>query len=562
MAANDAKIAQEMMQLIKNNIQQFNSGKSYDEVVSGQNKFIQDNLPNVYAQTLMNSGYGNWDSLIGSGMPTSDSGLSALLSFLAYNDSDADRQFSYQKDALAWLQTLNERDYLKNQQLDQRDYDRFLQLDERAYNEQMRDEQRAYDSPLAQLQRLMQTGLSRGAALDFLSGSGSGSSALASPTAIGASGIPSGSTQFASPYSAAAGSTFSNYAQGAASIVDSLCQLFGVGINGFQAYSTGTVQQQQARALKMQNDAITQGSSFNSLYQSAVSSGLIDKSKITSFDSARKALSEIPKEKSPVIYDYMHGDGYNLLKSTPMALDYAGQYFDNNNRYGDSVARSRQMMALATAYELKPKEILSAIDKNSAEVQKIFNDILNSNEQLELEKLVADHQMKLIDAQAEVATETAKQRDLENQRIKIALHREQITADDLDNVALYQASYELQIAAKMNSKEVMDQTLESILLNEKQRRAIMAFNCLRLQNTQTLLNQPNGAALLNWSSFYDDLDLGQMFNSYIQAAGPDLLKSKKYAFDNFVASFGIQPRNWFTRGLQDAGSINANFFGQ
>lgn len=476
-----------------------------------------------------------------------DTALQAILGYLSYNEDDDDFKHGAQQDLLKWMQTLNQRQYEQAQTAEQR-----------AYNEQVLNEQRMYDSPTALLQRLMATGMSREAALQMISQSGLGGSGSGSAL-IGDAAMAQPS--YAAEYNQPGGTTLRNYIGAGTDIVNTLVNLFSMGINGFQAVASGTASIQQALALKQQDAAIKAGSAFNSMYQSAVDSGLIDKKAIHSFDDARSALLNLSQASSPAIYDYMHNGGYEQMKSTPMALDYAGQYFNNNYSHGDAVARSRQMMALADAYELKPKEILTAIDKQDAEIQKIFHDIQLSDDTYDLEVRKVDAEVGYMDAQSELTRETTKQRELENSRIKIALHREEITADDLDQVALYQASYELQIAQKTNDPQVMKDTLESIALNEKQRRAIMAFNCLRLQNVQTMLNQPNGQALLNWSTFYDNLGLGSMFNSWMQAMPPDLMKSKKNQLNNFVASFGIQPRNWFTRNLKESGSANVNLFG-
>lgn len=473
-----------------------------------------------------------------------DNQLAASLGWLSYNSNDEDFRHGAQQDLLKWLQTLN-----------QREYEQGLLNEQRDYNKSVLDEQRLYDSPLAQLQRLMGTGLSRGAALEFLNsgGAGSGSPLIGSP-------ISASAPSYAADYNQPGGTTLRNRLGIGLDILNSLINLTNLGFNGFSAIKSGTLQQQQASALQLQNNGAIQSSQFNAMYQSAIDRGLIDKKKINSFDDARKAMLDIP-DSAKDIYDYMHNGAYDTFVNTPYALRMAGDDFKANYEAGDSVARSRQMMALAAAYELQPDVIVAGLDKNDAEIQKIFADIANDQEMLALEKEHFEHQNSFIDAQAELSRVEKSQRELENERINIALNREKITADDLDQVAIYDASRLLQIAAKSSDPDVMKDTLMYIADNEKMRRGLMAFNLLRLTNTEKMLNLPNGQALLNWSSFYDDLNLGGMFNSYLTASGPDLLKGKRYAFDNFVASFGIQPRNWFTRGLQTTSGVGVSLFG-
>lgn len=539
----DQALVNEGAGLLMQIIQSLQKRSSEGEAKAAGQSWINQNAPNLLSAQM----YGDkWNLANKSGFNTSDDGLMALIDGFLYRETDFDQQAQLRSDLLKWMQTLNDRDFNFAQK-----------LEERSYNESLRDEQRVYDSPVAQLQRLMATGMSRQASLQMINQSGSGgSSGIASPSVVGST-----SPGFATDYNAPGGTTFNNYTQGVSQIVSSICQLFNAGVNGYEAIKQGNLQQQQTIALQRVNDAQSVGSQFNSVYQTAVDNGLIDTSSIRSFDDARKAVRGIPYESSPDIYEYAHGDGYEQLTKTPLALSQAASEFDFNNRASESVPRLLQARALAESYALYPDQILNSIDKNDADIAKIYTDIGLAHDTFELDKQRAESEMNLQDAQAEVSRSERRQKDLENERIKIALHREQITADDLDQTALYEASFKLQMATQLNDKKVMDDVIASIINDEKQRRAIMAFNVLRLQNLETMLNQPNGNALLNWSTFYNDLGVGQMFNSWMQSVNQSDLGAAQRNFESFVMSFGIQPKRAVVGGAANSGPVGANLFG-
>lgn len=449
----------------------------------------------------------------------SDRDISNILASLTTQSGNLNEDLAaqYADKFLQWLMDLN-----------QRDYDRFITNDDRAYQQSLIDDQRSYDSPSSQLSRLMATGLSRGAALEFLNGG----AAPADP-------IPSTQGSISSP---PIHSDMVGAAQRNGQLISSIAmQLVGFGFGAIGAQATRSLASAQAVAQQQANAAQQKSAQLNQHIYNAHRSGLINLDG-KSFDSVIDSMSAIPASSSQEIYDFMHDtNGMAALMGTPGAYKISSDNF--NTRFGnvDATNVSRQLQYQADAAALQPQQIQIDILKSQAEIDKIYTDIDFENLEIDFNKESFDSRLDLLGSQVEnvksntrLSNANSSVAEIQAKQSAIALKRMQLTAADMDATAMLRVARELQIAQTLGSSEAMDIFCDTILKDQQAQNSLAVFNCLRLNNLNSLVE--NNPALLDLHNLCDELDLGGIFYDYLKRS--PMYKGQVGKYTDFINSFG------------------------
>lgn len=418
-------------------------------------------------------------------------------------------------------------------------------LNERAYNENMRDEERAYNNPTALLGRLMSTGMSRQAALQLLAQmNGGGGSPIQSP---------------ASPLSGDSASPSEKRREQARTAVQAFMSLMSFGVSASAAAATNSLQSAQAIAQKQANDAQVASAEFNGIVYDAEKAGIIDP-KSMDFDSCVAALNKVSSAENEGIYNFMNGGKMRSLMSTPGAYSIASQNY--NTRFGNQNALTsvRQQNAVAAAQEMSVESLISSIDKNNAEVQKIFSEINSIDVHTELDQLIAPLERQnivantqLAQAERSVAIESAdliseQARGAHEQAniIAISARRMQLTADTYDDIASYDAHRTLQLAIAQNDPKVLQNAISEIVNNQTYMSQIAYFNAVSARDLTSLKesNPEMWNNIVRWHALYNDADLGTLFANYFNnsttthTAFKHSYESYREDYINFMGTFG------------------------
>lgn len=269
------------------------------------------------------------------------------------NETDA-RDFAFN-------QLGKQQDYLAL--LEQRDYDKSQLQDQRNYDFALLQNQRQYESPAAQLGRLMQTGLSRQAALQMIQ-SGSIQPTAGSP--VQSQGIPSSSD--GSGVSAASAANSANQLNTLRSVASAIFSLASFGVSAGAAGATSSLQVAQQVAQQQANRAQQVSAALNAGLWRKQKDGADFKGK--SFDDVAAMFAD-DEQLSPM---------FNELMSTPGAYRIGSDNF--NVRFGNKnlVEQSLQEHYRSEAAKVNLDELFLNYDWQQLQFEdyKIPRDLVNS----------------------------------------------------------------------------------------------------------------------------------------------------------------------------------------
>lgn len=264
-----------------------------------------------------------------------------------------------------------------------------LTQENRTYNESLRDEQRIYDSPTNQLARLMAAGISRDAALQLLSGSGSsgGSSAPYSDAAQVVPGIaPSQSELNGIQAKLAIPSTLFG---AIGTISGAIGALGSFGISA-ASLSTNLAATRAATAGQLLNNSsfsktmqgIETASTVIGAISQAVDAGVISKDK--EFSSAQDMIKTI-RDKSNEFEPFKQMVDSGTLDSigkdlySLQALNSGYKSWRESRDYGIDRKHIVAMQSLERMFNaIEIDRVQSEITENYAEIGQIISDVINS----------------------------------------------------------------------------------------------------------------------------------------------------------------------------------------
>lgn len=458
------------------------------------------------------------------------------------NASNADSEKDSFNTLVQYLQELESRSYNENQANKTREYDRALQLDERAYT-----------SEAAQLSRLMSLGLSRSAALQMIQGGSVGTNAA---TAQQSQGGASGVSSTISPSQTAA-----NIANTVYSGINSLAQLVQLGLNAPNIIASGQLNSALAYNAQQGAQGLGLASQYLGNVQSALDSGLINYNDVQDIQALREKMLGITAEQDPNIYAYMHNGGYDAFRRSYNAMAYArGAFTDDWNARGykqtpeDAEAYRHNLYAMVAAQELQLDKIKSEIDLNGAQMSESFARASEIASQTAInEQELRLYPMKSSLMASEILKNVAVARDTEtHQKMSaIALHRAELTADTLDQIALYDVARDLTYAQASNDPKVKQNVVNSIINDAAKTNALMEFNYLYYNQAVELAKSEGGKQMLNLGVMMHDMNLEKLIlESYTKnkSVSNDLFgghssqTESSHSFDNvkeLLYSFGI-----------------------
>lgn len=298
---------------------------------------------------------------------------------------------------------------------DSRRYNKEQQLDQRAYDATLLADQRAYDSPAAQIARLMQTGMSRDAALSFLSGSGSGSGAAGASSQLSS---PQGSVVGATAPSssrvntATEANTYSNIVMNG---LNTIANLASTGANMSLMSSQQQIAAAQAQIQQMSVYAMQDVGAFTQEVETLRLNDVLPQGSFNSVGHLTKALKNVSPSLSPSA-GRMMSEIYPRIAANPYALQMLNDTFNSRwNTHGlknndDVVALAmRRFQAEALYAEINNDELVAEIANIHATTLKALSDIdvnnaniTQTNAQTNLigEQIITEgHKRNLIDAQ-------------------------------------------------------------------------------------------------------------------------------------------------------------------
>lgn len=406
-----------------------------------------------------------------------------------------------------------------------------MTLNERQYNEGMLENERTYNSPVAQLYRLMQSGMSRSEALKYIQQQQGGS-------AIGASTMQ--------PVSASANGEAEELARqdsilnGVISAASTFAGIASMGMSAPAAIATNSIQAAAALAAKRNARAQELSGSFNAHLYRASKLGFIDPSK-TTYDDSLPIMEGITQQQSPEIYDFMHNGEFAEMNGLPGGYKIFSENY--NARFGNinSLEQVHQMRAATTAANLQPKVIQQEILRSKAQIEQIFANIENTN--ASTDNILADTAtteatrsllVGSLSNQNEMSRIQINKAKEELELVKIAAHRAQITAADMDDTAIARCAADLAEAQTRNDPAFKQLVCEGIIEDQKARRAFIAFNYLRKTNLQQLAE--NNPQLLEFHNLCEEMGLGDFLQQVIMKS--PVAKGKGKEMRELIMSFG------------------------
>lgn len=271
-----------------------------------------------------------------------------------------------------------------------------LTTENRQYNESLRDEQRLYDSPTNMLARLMGAGISRDAAIQMLSGaSGAGGAAVPySDPAAAAQGIAPSQSRL---NGVQADTAIANAVFGG---IGSLVGLTNLGLSIPQAIHQTSILGAQSVMSQKALIGLQAADTVLSSFENAISIGAMTQEDVDGFSNATDALNYILDHKDTNAFKHLFESGafqqvYGTKNGREMFANSwdlvrhskdAGTLLDNHLKQTELLT---ELKGLETAsarrnYYVEFSTTLNDLIKNDLEVQKMWQDILSGNVQINI----------------------------------------------------------------------------------------------------------------------------------------------------------------------------------
>ena len=379
-------------------------------------------------------------------------------------------------------------------------------LENRGYNEQLRDEQRVYDAPSSQLARLMGAGISRDAAIQMISGSGSSGGSgvpFSDPAAASASSIPATQSDLNKAQSDAA---YANIGLGAissiANIAGAIGSLGSFGVSAAQLSTNLAATKAQTAGSLLSNtqfsktlQGIETASTVVGALQSAVDAGIIDKDH--DFGSSQDMLSAIRDNadkfepfKALVVSGALNGINHDVYSLN--ALNGAYKSWRESHDYGIDRSHLVRMQSLEWLQgDMNIKLASSEISLNSQKIAESIQSVINDNLRVQNETSLANANVLLIDEQAYGVKQENVVKRLDAEWYKANI--EDINSARLGQIALEAAEWR----ALFNDPKALKKTVETWLLDKDNARTAAALESLYLSDeydTQATLHDPNNSS--------------------------------------------------------------------
>ena len=279
-----------------------------------------------------------------------------------------------------------------------------LTQDQRMYDESIRDEQRAFDNPINQLSRLTGAGIGRDAAIQLLSGAGSGAGS-------GSSLIGSGAGLQAPSTSGISGTNANNTANTVFNGINTAINMVNCGMNANLSYQQAQLLKAQTSMAQNQLDAHQLAGGAYQLLSEGVREGVISDDNGHLYDSVANVtagLEQLAKAGNVAAQDWHASGKIQQLKSmspyiSPLLSNMykserSGQ--DHDVWFADEHAKAE---SLAAVQNMQVNSLAKGIEKMDQEIQNLIADEQWRRKTIDL----IDGQLKLMEAQGEQAKASA-----------------------------------------------------------------------------------------------------------------------------------------------------------
>lgn len=367
------------------------------------------------------------------------------------------------------------------------------------------NEQRSYDSPAAQLARLLQTGMSKDAALQAIAG-GSGSGSGSGSPLIGAASSPAPSESYSNEVGAKTqiANTALNALQCASSVIKT----------GFEIpaqVATNTIQSTAAKHAKKAQESFEAVGAATNVLKTAVDAGIISRE---DYDSAIRSASTLKggidyvasKDPNSTCAQFVSSPEYAAL-SSPYAADAAAEHYIRQ--------RSGEDYAVGLAHEFimrRAAEQLSSIDIDTASAD--LQGILIRNEDAILQTYIDYYRLEnIMPAQLKQIIADAclkeSQNELNEQELKLfGLKKRTLQSQiGLNNSMSFlnykQGQYvgEQSRALKLNT-DLFEESLGAVLFDPMEKNPLNGFKTGRQWITQGMIGSYANNALAYYGITY------------------------------------------------------------
>lgn len=236
-------------------------------------------------------------------------------------------------------------------------------------------EQRGYDNPSAQLQRLMQTGMSRDAALQMINGSGGSGGSGGSPL-IGASAplVPSESALRGAQRAEA----ISNIVNTSLNTLANLANV-GAQIPIYMQTAQGMAYQNQVQEQIM--SAQEQMNQSYGIIQQALNDGVVEgdlKEFVGNRSNTEKAIEGLAKKGFQPAIDFINNDGLKSLRDNAYSAGVAEQMYYNLARpeqyMSESFLANRAQKVATELANANIQDVFASVEERLAHVENLIHD--------------------------------------------------------------------------------------------------------------------------------------------------------------------------------------------
>lgn len=338
----------------------------------------------------------------------------------------------------------------------------YLTQENRSYNESLRDEQRLYDNPQNQLARFMGAGISRDAAIQLLSGAGSGSGA----------GVPYSdpiASQGLAPSESALNdvNAKSNLANTVFNGVQAFSSLVSLGMSVPQAFSQVQMMSAQAYLTTKQKEAYDAASGAYNVISSAGIDATSDV--FGSVANTSKTIEALAKNGNEAAISFMQSGGLNSLRQTaPYSSPFLSQLYrnevDSQNFSREFENRMRLMDADVDLRQAQKDQIGEQIKliapqieqlESSAEYQRAAANLARANEKLTGQKVNTERQQ----------TRMLELQNILEEGFQSATVGDQSGVDLFSQYRVNELYSKVKVLSNLNDKDAWNKQAESIVKN-------------------------------------------------------------------------------------------------
>lgn len=402
-----------------------------------------------------------------------------------------------------------------NQSIYQAILQHYVNEEQRSYDRALQKDQRLYDSPLNQLARLMGAGISRDAAIQMMSGSGSGSGAA----------VPYGS-QGSQILGESASQAYANQMAGATSIantvfngISAISGLVGLGFSLPQAYMQSKMLANQKYMSDQQRIAFDAASNAYGIITNAGVKNAADV--FGSIQSTADTITTLAKNGDIAAQAFLNSGGIqNLLKTAPISSPLLAELHRNERSAGDyssltdsAIKQARlnqcytqamtdkigsEMSLMGTQEDLVNQQIIESAKR----VASLDADIKVKNAEGRFISLQSDNYYRLVDSQikknwaeAELAQNQA---DIDAQQFEL----NDAGFPMLKEARILELQDELSKWQTITREDVRNARIQQWVQNEKNARACAYLESIRLNAVGDFASTHPGIFNLAASYYY------------------------------------------------------------